>query len=83
MKTSIATTLAAVLFAAAVTPGFAADKLDTAAKTDITHRLQAQGVKVSGVEEWSGLIRAYVTDETGRQTMKLYTMGDLRPVERR
>lgn len=82
MKLSRAATLAAILLTAA-TPGFAADKLDSAAKTDITHRLQAQGVKVTGVEEWSGLIRAYVTDAAGRQTMKLYTTGDLRPVERR
>ena len=83
MKTYFAAALAAMLFATAATQGFAADKLDSAAKSVIAQRLQAQGVKVVGVEEWSGLIRAYVEDENGHQTMKLYTAGDLRPVERK
>src|SRR5690606_5486515 len=39
----------------------------------IVNRLQAQGVNAASVEEWSGLVRAYVELEDGRQAMQLFT----------
>ena len=39
----------------------------------IVSRLQAQGINATSVEEWSGLVRAYVELEDGRQAMQLFT----------
>ncbi len=46
----------------------------------IVNRLQAQGVNATSVEEWGGLVRAYVELEDGRQTMQFFTPGLLEPV---
>lgn len=43
-------------------------------------RLQAQGVAATGVEEWGGLVRAYVTLEDGRQVMQFFTPDSLNRV---
>lgn len=47
----------------------------------IVTRLQQQGVNATAVEEWSGLIRAYVTQADGTQTMQFFVPGSLQPVE--
>lgn len=46
----------------------------------IVSRLQAQGVNATGVEEWGGLIRAFVILDDGSQAMQLYTPGLLEQV---
>ncbi|WP_240231353.1 hypothetical protein [Devosia lacusdianchii] len=46
----------------------------------IVSRLQAQGVNASSVENWGGLIRAYVTLEDGSEVMQFYTPGSLHQV---
>ena len=43
--------------------------------------LQRKGVNATAVEDWSGLIRAFVTLEDGSQTMQFYKPGSLEQVE--
>lgn len=43
-------------------------------------RLQQQGINATSVEDWSGLIRAYVTLDDGTQTMQFYKPGSLEQV---
>lgn len=43
-------------------------------------QLQQKGVNATAVEDWSGLIRAYVTLEDGSQTMQFYKPGSLEQV---
>jgi hypothetical protein len=52
---------------------------DTAAQ-NIISRLQAQGVNATSVENWGGLVRAFVTLEDGRQVMQLFAPGTLEQV---
>jgi hypothetical protein len=44
-------------------------------------QLQRNGVNATAVEDWSGLIRAYVTLEDGSQVMQFYTPGSLQQVQ--
>lgn len=44
-------------------------------------QLQQKGVNATAVEDWSGLIRAYVTLEDGSQTMQFFKPGSLEQVE--
>lgn len=46
----------------------------------IVNRLNEQGVNATSVEQWGGLIRAYVTLEDGSQVMQFYTPGTLQQV---
>ena len=46
----------------------------------IVAELRQQGVNATSVEEWIGLVRAYVTLEDGTQVMQLFTPGSLEPV---
>lgn len=43
-------------------------------------QLQQRGINASAVEDWSGLIRAYVTLDDGSQVMKFYRPGSLEEV---
>ncbi|MCR6671011.1 hypothetical protein [Devosia ginsengisoli] len=43
-------------------------------------QLQQQGVNATSVEDWSGLIRAYVTLDDGTQTMQFFKPGSLEQV---
>jgi len=43
-------------------------------------RLQQQGVAATDVEEWGDLVRAFVTNPDGTQSMQLFTPGLLQPV---
>jgi hypothetical protein len=52
---------------------------DTAAQ-NILSRLQAQGVNATSVENWGGLVRAYVTLEDGRQVMQLFAPDSLKQI---
>jgi hypothetical protein len=51
---------------------------DWVADTIVT-RLQQQGVNATSVEEWGGLVRAYVTLEDGSEVMQFFTPGTLQP----
>lgn len=44
-------------------------------------QLQRNGVNATAVEDWSGLIRAYVTLEDGSQVMQFFEPGSLKQVE--
>jgi hypothetical protein len=47
---------------------------------NILSRLHDQGVNATSVEEWGGLVRAFVTQDDGRQVMQFYTPGTLQQV---
>lgn len=44
-------------------------------------QLQQKGINATAVEDWSGLIRAYVTLEDGSQTMQFFKPGSLEQVQ--
>jgi hypothetical protein len=46
----------------------------------VLSRLQQQGVQATSVEEWGGLVRAFVTLPNGNQAMQLFTPDTLTPV---
>lgn len=46
----------------------------------IVAQLQQKGINVTSVEEWSGLIRGYVTLEDGSQVMQFFKPGSLEQV---
>lgn len=50
------------------------------ARQSILARLQAQGVNATSVESWGGLVRAYVVQENGAQTMQFFTPDTLTQV---
>jgi len=57
------------------------DSKDINDNTDpIADELSARGYNVSGVEEWGGCIRAYVTDAHGHTSMKLFDPDTLQPI---
>ncbi|WEK04098.1 MAG: hypothetical protein P0Y65_18235 [Candidatus Devosia phytovorans] len=43
-------------------------------------QLNQKGINATEVEDWNGLVRAYVTLEDGTQTMQFYTPGSLEQV---
>ncbi|KQX38711.1 hypothetical protein ASD04_08640 [Devosia sp. Root436] len=47
----------------------------------VLSQLQQKGVNATAVEDWSGLIRAYVTLEDGSQTMQFFKPGSLEQVQ--
>lgn len=50
------------------------------AADSIVAQLQDKGINATAVEDWSGLVRAYVTLEDGTQVMQLFTPDTLEPV---
>ena len=44
-------------------------------------RLQEKGINAVSVEEWNGLVRAFVTQEDGREVMQLFEADTLSPVQ--
>ena len=46
----------------------------------ILAQLQQKGVNATSVEDWSGLIRAYVILEDGSQVMQFFAPGSLEQV---
>lgn len=89
VKNTIIALVAAASFAGAAIPAFA-DTSDAFGEgstemrefmaDSIVTQLNQQGINVSDVEEWSGLIRAYVTLEDGSQVMQFYRPGSLTQV---
>ena len=47
----------------------------------VLSQLQQKGINATAVEDWSGLIRAYVTLEDGSQTMQFFQPGSLEQVQ--
>jgi len=89
IKNTVVALVAAVAFAGVASPAFAATSVFGDDSTpemrefvadSVVTQLRQQGVNVSDVEDWSGLIRAYVTLEDGTQTMQFYTPGSLEQV---
>ena len=85
MNTRIALVLLSALGATAALPSIATaalaverhdDRLDT---DTVLRRLQQQGVPATSVEEWNGLIRAYV-EVDGGQVMQYFDADTLAPV---
>ncbi|MHA6689349.1 hypothetical protein [Devosia sp. A449] len=42
--------------------------------------LNRRGINATAVEDWSGLVRAYVILDDGSQVMQFYSPGSLQPV---
>jgi hypothetical protein len=84
--------VAAPAFAASAPEEFSATESETAFGTgsvemrefiadSVLNQLQQKGINATAVEDWSGLIRAYVTLEDGTQTMQFFTPGSLEQVQ--
>lgn len=87
IKNTLLALVATVTFAGAAAPAFAdvfGDDSSTEMReftaNSILAELQQKGVNATAVEDWSGLVRAYVTLEDGSQTMQLFTPGSLEQV---
>jgi hypothetical protein len=88
MNTRIALILLSALGATAALPSLAtatlaADHHEDRLEWDadgVLRRLQDRGVDASSVEQWNGLIRAYVVID-GRQVMQYFDPDTLAPVE--
>lgn len=89
IKNTVIALVAVAAFAGAAAPAFANESVfgdDSTVEMrefmqdSVVAQLRQQGVNVSDVEDWSGLIRAYVTLEDGTQAMQFYTPGSLEQV---
>ena len=89
IKNTVLALVAVAAFAGAAAPAFANESVfgdDSTVemrdfmKDSIESQLRQKGINVSDVEDWSGLIRAYVTLEDGTQTMQFYAPGSLEQV---
>jgi hypothetical protein len=90
IKNTVIALVAAATFAGAAVPAFAdysvfGDDSSTEMRDftadSILVQLQQKGINATAVEDWSGLIRAYVTLEDGSQTMQFFTPGSLEQVQ--
>jgi len=92
IKNTVIALVAAVSFAGVAVPAFAAPapvastdsvfgsgtaEFREISANSVLTQLQQRGINATGVEEWSGLIRAFVTLEDGSQVMKFYQPGSL------
>ena len=89
IKNTVLALVAVAAFAGAAAPAFANESVfgdDSTVemrefmKDSIESQLRQKGVNVSDVEDWSGLIRAFVTLEDGTQTMQFFKPGSLEQV---
>ena len=88
IKTTLAVLIAATALSAAA-PAYAdtnsvfgngSDDMRDMLADSVVLDLRAKGINATEVEEWGGLIRAFVTSENGAQTMQLFTPGTLTQV---
>ena len=87
IKTSIIALVTVAAMAGVAAPAFATSSLveitsetsDWAPDTVLT-RLQQQGVHATAVEQWGGLVRAFVTLDDGSEVMQFFTPDTLKPV---
>lgn len=80
-----ALTSAIVLLGMSVAPAFANESdaeetINGRSKFAIEAALRDRGVETTGVEEWGGLIRAWVPNENGGTSMQLFDADTLQPV---
>ena len=88
IKNTIIALVATAAFAGAAAPAFA-DVFGENASTEsrdftaysIMTQLHEKGINATAVEEWSGLVRAFVTLEDGSQVMQYFTPGSLEQVQ--
>lgn len=89
IKNTVLALVAVAAFAGVAAPSFANDsvfgndstpEMRDFMKDSIESQLRQKGINVSDVEDWSGLIRAYVTLEDGTQTMQFFKAGSLEQV---
>lgn len=92
IKNTVIALLTAATLVGAAAPAFADTETgyDNAQNEDVgsrnfasetlLNRLQQQGVNATAVENWGGLVRAYVTLEDGSQVMQLFVPGSLEQV---
>jgi hypothetical protein len=91
-KNSILALTTAMLVAGATLPAFAAPAPTDSIDNDKSYltgevandytllRLQEKGIKATSVEDWNGLVRAFVVNEDGSQAMRLFDADSLAPV---
>lgn len=85
IKNTLIALVAVASLAGAAAPAYAdsafGDNVSTEMRdftaASIVSELQQKGINATSVEDWSGLIRAFVTLEDGTQAMQLYTPGSL------
>lgn len=91
IKNSLLALTAAALVAGVAVPSFAATSVnendnsksyltDEVANDYTLLRLQEKGIKATSVEDWNGLVRAFVVKEDGTQAMQLFDADTLAPV---
>lgn len=96
VKNTLIALVAAASFAGIAVPAFSAPvedavSIDTAfgggsvemrdfIASSVLSQLQQKGINATAVEDWSGLIRAYVTLDDGSQVMQFYRPGSLEQV---
>ena len=92
IKNSILALTTAALVAGVALPTFAAPAPVEATDVDASYatdkvandyallRLQEKGIKAASIEEWNGLIRAFVVQDDGSQAMQLFDADSLAPV---
>lgn len=88
IKNTVIALIAAASFAGAVAPAMADTEAFGTGSTEmreftadsILTSLHQKGVNATAVEEWGGLVRAYVTLDNGQQTMELFQPGSLEKV---
>ncbi|HEY8576629.1 MAG TPA: hypothetical protein VIL88_09855 [Devosia sp.] len=89
IKNTVLALVAAAAFAGVAAPAFAANNAfgdDSSPEMrefiadSVETQLRQKGIDVSAVEDWNGLVRAYVTLEDGSQTMQFFTPGSLEQV---
>ena len=89
IKTTLLALVAAAGIAGAAVPAYAdtyavfgngSDEMQDLQADSVLRDLRANGVNATSVEQWGGLIRAYVVGEDGTQTMQFFTPGTLAQV---
>ncbi|KKC37846.1 hypothetical protein WH87_09180 [Devosia epidermidihirudinis] len=86
IKTTVIALLTAASLAGVAAPAYASAFGDVSPEfrsfvaDSIVADLNQKGVHATSVEEWGDLIRAYVTNDNGTQTMEFFTPGSLQPV---
>lgn len=95
IKNSILALTTAALVAGVALPSFAATSIaDTTTNSEVDTsyltgevandytllRLHEKGINATAVEDWNGLVRAFVIKEDGTQAMQLFDADSLAPV---
>ncbi len=91
IKSSIIALVAVAALGSIAAPAFAVDSFGDSDHSSfvgaqyinadsVLSRLHEQGVNASSVENWGGLVRAFVTQADGTQVSQLFTRDSLKPV---